>query len=139
MKKRFEVTDHTADIGIIAYGGSLAELMVNSAAGMVSLMMDTASIEESINKTVELSEPDTVTLLVKWLNELLYMFDADRMIFGSFDIVMHGDTRLTAVCGGEKYTPARHRITREIKAATYHNLDIVKEKDGYSARIIFDI
>jgi SHS2 domain-containing protein len=90
-------------------------------------------------KTIELQESDTVALLVKWLNELLYEFEVGRLLFSGFTVVMQGDTRLTAECSGEKYDPARHRIHREVKAATYHNLNIVKGKDGFSATIIFDI
>jgi len=139
MKKQFEVTDHTADIGITAYGGSLDELMSNAALGMVSLMTDSSSIGNSIVKTIELQESDAVALLVKWLNELLYEFEVGHLLFGGFDVVMHGNTALTAQCSGEKYDPARRHIRREVKAATYHDLSIVKEKDGYRASIIFDI
>ena len=139
MEKLFEVTDHTADIGIIAYGNSVGELMANAATGMVSLMTDSLHIDHHTSKTIELQEADSVALLVKWLNELLYEFEVDRLLFSRFDVVMHGDASLTAICRGEKYDPARHRIIREIKAATYHNLNIEKGKDGYSASIIFDI
>jgi SHS2 domain-containing protein len=90
-------------------------------------------------KTIELQESDTVALLVKWLNELLYEFEVNGLFFSGFTVVMQGDTRLTAECKGEKYDPARHRIKREVKAATYHNLNIVKGEDGFSATVIFDI
>jgi SHS2 domain-containing protein len=139
MKKQFEVTDHTADIGITAYGGSLDELMANAAMGMVSLMADSFGIGKGIVKTIELEESDTVALLVKWLNELLYEFEVNHLLFSGFNVVMHGDTRLTAECSGEKYEPVKHRIKREVKAATYHALSIEKGTGGYSASIIFDI
>jgi SHS2 domain-containing protein len=139
MKKQFEVTDHTADIGITAYGCSLDELMANAALGMISLMVDCSSIGKSVKKTIEVQEADSVALLVKWLNELLYEFEVNHLLFNGFSIVIDADHRLKATCSGEKYNQAKHHITREIKAATYHNLGIVRGNYGYSASIIFDI
>jgi SHS2 domain-containing protein len=138
-KKRFEVTDHTADIGITAYGGSLDELMANAAAGMVSLVVDPSTVGDDVIKTIELQDSDSVALLVKWLNELLYEFEVGHVLFSAFNVFVGPQNRLTAICSGENYDPARHRITREVKAATYHNLNIEKGKDGYRASIIFDI
>ena len=139
MEKYFEVIDHTADIGIIAYGNSLADLMSAAAEGMTGLMTDVSCIGSGLERKIELKEADQEALLVKWLNELLYEFEVDRLLFSDFDVRTREGNSLTALCRGEKYDPARHHITREIKAATYHNLKVVKEKDGYSARIIFDI
>lgn len=139
MERKFDVTDHTADIGIAAYGESMAELMANAAYGMVSLMTDSGNIHRKLSKTIELQEVDGVALLVKWLNELLYVFEVEGLLFSSFNIVMHGETSMTAICLGENYDPARHHVEREIKAATYHSLEIAKEMGGYSTRIIFDI
>lgn len=139
MEKQFEVTDHTADIGITAYGASQDELMANAARGMMSLMTDCSSIGGGTSKKVELHGSDEVALLVDWLNELLYIFDVERLLFGNFIIDVSGGNKLVATCTGEKYDPAKHRLKREIKAATYHNLYIVREKGIYSASIIFDI
>lgn len=139
MEKCFEVIDHTADIGIMAYGKTLADMMSAAAEGMTGLMTDISRVGNRLHKKIELQEADGETLLVAWLNELLYQFEVERLLFSSFDVKVQEGNRLTADCRGEKFDPARHRIKREIKAATYHNLKIMKERNGYTARIIFDI
>ena len=139
MDRRFEVTDHTADIGVTAYGKDLAELMANAACGMLSLIVEPHTVNCTLTAKIELEERDDVTLLVEWLNTLLYELDVNRLLFGEFDIVMSGETKLSAICRGEKFDPDKHRLIREVKAATYHNLDITMVKGIYSAAIIFDI
>lgn len=139
MEIHFEVVDHTADIGIVVYGASLEALIAAAAEGMTGLMTDISLISNRLEKRIELQEADGEALLVAMLNELLYQFEVERLLFSSFDVKIKEGNRLTADCRGEKFDPGRHQIKREIKAATYHNLKIIKEKDGYSARIIFDI
>jgi SHS2 domain-containing protein len=139
MQKKFEIIDHTADIGITAYGSDLGELMSNAAGGMVSLIMDPRKIEKKLSRTIELQAADGAALLVRWLNELIYELEVERLIFAEFSLVTEGATKLKAVCWGERIDRERHKLKREIKAATYHNLHILKEKDVYSASVIFDI
>ena len=139
MDLRFKVTDHTADIGITAYGEDLAGLMANAARGMLSLIVDPQTVNSTLTSRIELEEQDNVTLLVVWLNTLLYELDVNRLLFCEFDIVVSGPAKLSAVCRGEKLDLSKHRLIREVKAATYHNLSISEEKGIYSASIIFDI
>ncbi len=139
MDKPFEVFDHTADIGIVAYGSDISELFANAALGLFSLMVDVSDLKEDIEHVVELSADDTESLLVEWLNELIYIFDVERLAFKRFKIEEFTGSSMKARCFGEKVYPQRHKITREIKAATYHMLQISKQDGLYKARIIFDI
>jgi SHS2 domain-containing protein len=139
MEKRFEITDHTADIGITAYGKDLAELVANAACGMLTIIIEPETVNSTLTRKIELEERDEVTLLVSWLNALLYELDVNRLLFREFDIVVSGHTKLSAVCRGERLDLAKHRLKREVKAATYHSLNITSKKGIYSASIIFDI
>lgn len=139
MKKKFEVIDHTADIGIIAYGSDYNELFVNAAMGVVSLMVDADSVEINAHKSIQLEETDIISLLVKWLNEIIYEFEVERILYKDFSVVLKGDSAMQATCYGERYDPKKHILLREIKAATYHDLRIEKFNNLYMARVIFDI
>lgn len=139
MRKNFEVIDHTADIGIIAYGNDYSELLANAARGMVSLMIDTDSIEINASKSIVLADADIIALLVKWLNEIIYEFEVERILYKDFSIVLKGDVALQATCYGERYNPRKHILLREIKAATYHDLHVENFNGIYMAKIIFDI
>jgi SHS2 domain-containing protein len=134
----FEVIDHTADIGIIARGSDLAALFCNAAAGMLSLLTDVDTLRQDTTRGIRLEANDRETLLVAWLNEILYIIYTEKLILCKFDILIDGN-RLAAKCAGQELEPKDHRIGREIKAATYHDLEIVERDGEYSAKIIFDI
>jgi SHS2 domain-containing protein len=138
MPGKFEIIDHTADIGLIIHGDSLQEVFVNAAAGLFSLMTDMDNIKPVIKQQIELSADDMESLLIDWLNELLYLLDANGVVFGKFEILELTNNKLKAVCYGEKID-GRHEIRREIKAATYHMLNLSKEGKGYKAQVIFDL
>jgi len=135
--KRFELIEHTADIGINAHGRTLAEAFANAAYGMFSIMTELENVREVESRRVEVSADDIEGLLFEWLNSLLYYFDVETLIFKRFDIKEFGDTRLTAECHGEKFDAARQNIKIGVKSATYHMLEVDRLKNR--VRVIFDI
>jgi SHS2 domain-containing protein len=86
---------------------------------------------------VEINEDDIEGLLFEWLNSLLYLFDVEMLLFKRFDIMEFRDNHLRAVCYGEKYDPSRHRLKTGVKSATYHMLEVDREKK--QVRVILDI
>ena len=130
--------DHTADIGIIAHGSDPADLFSSAASGMLSLMIDVGTLHGDITKGIVLEARDLETLLVQWLNELLYIIFTEKLVLCEFDILIEMN-RLEARCSGQELDLKDDRFKREIKAATYHDLKIVERDGEYSARIIFDI
>ena len=139
MKKTFEIIDHTADIGIIAYGADIAELFSNAALALFSLITEPKSVEEKLQLNLEVNSEDRDSLLVEWLNELIYLFDAKHILFNRFDIKSLTHNQLKATCYGESFDPIKHKIKMGVKAATYHMLKLDKNGDGCKAQIIFDI
>jgi SHS2 domain-containing protein len=136
-KKRFELIEHTADVGLVAYGETLAEAFANAAYGMFSIIAGLDGVREAEFRRVEISEEDMESLLFEWLNRLLYIFDVEMLLFRRFDIIEFGEGRLLAVCRGEKYDPSRHHLKTGVKSATYHLLTVDREK--HRVRVIFDI
>ena len=139
MKKAFEIIDHTADVGIIAYGADVEELFSNAALALFSLITEPESVEEKLHLDLEVSSEDRDGLLVDWLNELIYLFDAKHILFKRFDIENLTHNQLKATCYGESFDPMKHEIKIGVKAATYHMLRLDKGAGGYKAQIIFDI
>jgi len=138
MGPPYEVIEHTADIGIIVRGRDPAELFCNAASGMLSLLTEVDTLRQDIIQEINLEAGDTETLLVQWLNELLYIMYTEKLVLCKFDVLIDG-TRLAARCAGQKMDLKSHGFRREIKAATYHDLEVVERNGEYSARIIFDI
>ena len=130
--------NHTADVGIIAYGADVKEAFVNAARGLFSLITELDDIEEVVYRDIELTAPDQESLLVEWLNELIYLFDAENIIFKRFDISRLSQTELKARSYGEEVDSSRHRLKTGIKAATYHMLKVEKN-NGSRVQVLFDI
>ena len=138
MEKDFEIIDHTADVGIIAYGADIRQAFANAARAMFSLITELDEVEEIIYRDIELTAPDQESLIVEWLNELIYLFDTENIIFKRFDITQLNSTQLKARSYGEKVNSSKHKLKTGIKAATYHMLRINKG-DGCRIQVLFDI
>lgn len=137
--ERYEEIPHTADIGLKAYGRSQGELFQNAAYGMFDIIADLDELKKSVSVDIELRAGSREELLVAWLDELLYNFYTKGIIFCEFEIIDMGRDRLKARALGRHVGSNRSRLKTEIKAVTFHDLEI-KEKDGvFSVEIIFDV
>jgi SHS2 domain-containing protein len=135
---RFEIIDHTADIGIIAYGRDEKEVFATAAYAMFSLIAELDGVDGMLCREIEVTADDKEALLVAWLNELLYLFDVEHVIFNGFEVMNLEERRLRANAYGEKFDPLRHVLKTQVKAATYHMLKVEKG-NGFRAQIIFDV
>ena len=137
--KKYTLIDHTADIGIKAYGKSLSEAFENAAKGMFDIITDKSDIDSVGQYDIELSADDLEQLLVDFLSELLYLNSAKSLVFGFFKVSLdQKQKKLNAKVFGEKFDFSKHKIGTEIKAVTYHMLEIKKNKK-YSLQVLFDI
>ena len=136
--RKFEYIEHTADIGIRAFGKSLPELFENAALGMAHVFAEPGKATKDETYTVEVEAKDLEELLVNWLNEILYRFNKNKIIPASAKIEHIDNNRLKGTVNGEKYDSSRHNLKREIKSTTYHMLKI-KKKDFWEATVIFDV
>jgi len=138
MEKDFEIVDHTADVGIKAYGTDINQAFANAARALFSLITELDDVEEISHRDIELTAPDEESLLVEWLNELIYLFDTENIVFRRFDITHLSNTQLKARSYGEKVDSSKHSLKTGVKAATYHMLKIDKS-DGCQIQVLFDI
>jgi SHS2 domain-containing protein len=135
----FETFEHTADIGLVARGRTLEELLAHAAEGLVDLMVDPEGLREKIHLEVSVSAQDREALLVSWLNELLYLLDTRRFLPRRCRITQVTDTGLTAELVGDTIDPERHSVRRMVKAATYHGLRVTRADGAWEARVILDL
>ena len=137
--KTYEYIDHTADVGIKAYGKTLSEAFQNAAKGMFNIITDNSEIENIGQYDITLSADDLEQLLVDWLSELLYLHSTKNLVFGFFKIELdEKNKKLSAKIFGEKLNMSKHKAGAEIKAVTYHMLE-VKNKKPYYVKVLFDI
>jgi SHS2 domain-containing protein len=134
----FHFIDHTADVGIVASSPTLEGLFETSAFALAELITSANSLRYRIRRQFRLEEDEIETLLVSWLQELLYVFETEGLIFGQFQVNLH-NSLLEAIAWGEAFDPDIHTVKTEIKAVTYHQLEVVKVGHGWKAQVIFDI
>jgi SHS2 domain-containing protein len=153
--EKFKVLDISGDVGIKAFGKSVKEAFINASFGMYSLITNLNSIKEKKTINVSVESPSLDGLLVSWLNELIFHFDAYGFIGKKINITeftpsltlpprgggMGGGEAysLKASVSGEDFDPERHESKLLIKAATYHKLRIEKIDDTWEIDVIFDI
>jgi SHS2 domain-containing protein len=135
----YEAFDHTADIGLHAYGSTLAELFANAALGMESLMVAPDQVRPLASREITARGHDLVSLLVDWLDKLIFLFDTEFLLVCACEIQAISETQLTASVSGEPYDPQRHELSSAIKAVTWHEAAVERTAAGYKATIIFDI
>lgn len=136
MEPIFHEIEHTADWALRVQGEDLADLFTHAAQGMVALITDPNDlVEPDITRHLELEAPDIETLLVDWLSELTFLYETEGVLFSEFDIAEITPTRLTATIQGRRGVP----VKKEIKAVTYHDLQVQQTPDGHRATVVFDV
>jgi SHS2 domain-containing protein len=136
---KYKMIDHTADLGVIVCGITLKELFSNAAWSLFDIMTDILKIKPINKYKISLTANSTEELLVTWLGELIYLWEVKSMLFCQFQIREISPHKLAGYAIGEPYKPSQHPIYKEIKAATYHQLEVKKENDKWRAQIIFDV
>jgi SHS2 domain-containing protein len=134
-----ELFEHTADLGLRATAPDLDVLFAQMAECLVSAMVeDPGTVRPAQEVRIEVTGADREYLLFDWLKELLLRFETDHMLFRSFEVKVT-DSGLSATARGEAYDPARHVLSHEVKAITYHQLKVEQTQDGWLAEVIVDI
>jgi SHS2 domain-containing protein len=137
--KRFEVLDHTADIGLIVYGEDLKSLFENAGKAFFHLITDLKKVRLRTEKRIKIRKESLERLMVDWLTELLYLHEVENLLFKEFKVESVGEEGLRAKVKGEAFQEGVHVIKTGVKAVTYHQIEVRKEKEGWRAQIIFDL
>ncbi len=138
--KKFKFIDiTTADVAFESYGKDLNELFANSALAMFEVMINTKQIKPKVEKKVKITGNDLQSLMFNWLNNLLLFVDSENLAFSDFKTkVNEKNFTLNAVCKGEKISPREHEVRTGVKACTYHQMKVEKNKI-WKAQVILDI
>jgi len=135
----YETFEHTADLGLRMRAKDLEGLFAEAARALFSVLVaDLETVRPLRGVAVSLEERKRDELLHDWLAELLYRFDAERLLLSEFDVHLTG-SGLTATARGEPIDPTRHQLDTEVKAVTYHGLKVEPTGDGWLAEVIVDI
>lgn len=135
--KKFELLPHLADLKIRAFGKTKKELFLNMLLGMSeSMKPEVRRPEEKTKREIKIKSLDLGTLLVDFLSEALYLSQVNREIYNNVKFKKFTDNEIEGELSGFKI----ERFGEDIKAVTYHGLDIHQKKDdSWEATVLFDI
>ncbi|MGC9395677.1 MAG: archease [Anaerolineae bacterium] len=131
---RWQEVEHTADLALHLWADDLPDLFATAARGMFSLFLkvdDAAPVETT---TLTLAALDVESLLIDWLNELLYLVEVQGVAYTAFEF---GELTSTALMATLRGGPVAAYVAY-IKAATFHDLTVVARPGGYETEIVFD-
>ena len=133
----------TSDLCFVARGDSLPAVFAAAAAALLDATVEAPeTLRETELRRLELSEPDLELLLLRFLNELVYLRDAHALLLRPRELrveVAPGEARLVAELAGERVDPNRHRMASDVKAETAHGLSLVPEGAGFRATVTLDV
>lgn len=138
--QKFEFFDHTADIGIKAYGKTLSEAFENAALAVFEIMTDTSKVKPKEIREIKVDGYDIENLLYRWIESLLVYYDSELLLFSKFDVKIDEiNLILEAKAYGEKFDPNRHERRTVVKAMTYHEMNIQYIDGMYILSFVVDI
>lgn len=139
MEAGYRILDHPADLGVEARGNTLAETLEQAARGLMSVIVDPDSVRPVESRSVVIEAGDRQQLLVRWLTEVLYLYDGLKFVPRDFKIERLSSQVLEAQVRGEPFDRLRHTVRLDVKAITYHQLEVRRRGSGHWLQVFLDI
>lgn len=139
MTKKYRLLDHTADVGIHVFGADSKDLFINAAHALFDLITDIDMLNGLDETNIRVFGEDWPDMMVNWLRELLYLWSGKEVLVKTVDILSLSENELFAKVLADPYDPEHHTIKTEIKAVTYHQIQVSSGPSGWEAKIIFDV
>lgn len=139
---KFEWVEHPSDVGFRAYGRSLEEAFENAALALFEVMVDTSKVKPEHQAELELEAEDEGALLYDWLDRLIYLHDAEGLVFSRFRVELERvakGLRLRGRAWGERFDREKHPERTAVKAMTYHMMEIKREDERFVVQAVVDI
>ena len=134
--ERYVLIDHTADMLVRAFGSTLEECFGNAAYALFDQTVDLSNVGTSESVDIRVTGIDDEDRLFSFLSEMLFIEDADNLILREFDVRFDGDD-VVCTARGERLDRSKHRVRSEVKAVTYHMMQI--DRDTPSVTVLFDV
>ena len=138
MKAHWEHFPHDADVGVRGVGATKEAAFEQAGLALTAVIADPAEVQPLEKIEVRCDAPDDETLLVDWLNELIFAMTTRHLVFGRFVLRIQG-THLEGEAWGEPIDRARHQPAAEPKGATYTSLKVRHHDGEWVAQCIVDV
>ncbi|HLH31917.1 MAG TPA: archease [Terriglobia bacterium] len=136
----FQLLEHTSDVGVLARGATREEALIEACKGLTSILVDPSGFHPLEERYFKAPGTDEAAQVVNWLNEILFFFDTDGMVFVEFVIDSWTAAEITGRARGERFDIDRHEFRTAVKAATYHQFESHSTADGnWEFRVFVDV
>ena len=141
MPRGYEFFEHTADVGALVRGTTLPRLFQNASFALFDLIGDRRTVRPRRRLRVTVQGSSLEDVLVRWLAELLYLNQTGGWAFSSCRVERVDAKRFRArgLVTGEPIDRSRHLPQREVKAITYHQIEVVRGRSAWRVRLVFDV
>ncbi len=141
MKGDFSYTllNHTADLGMTVKSDSCEGLYRNAGMALMDIMILNRSHEHGVKRDILVNGNDLPDLMVKWLSEILYLFEGEHLITTGISVNRLGCNSINSSLNTVAFNSRYHEVLREIKAVTYHKVEVREDSGLWTARVIFDL
>ena len=137
IMKKFKFLEHTADIKFQAFGKSLEEVFENSALALKEVIIEKKIVKEKTTKEIQVKGNDKEALLYRFLEEFLFLIEAENFIISKIKKIKIKDNKLTAEILGDKAN--NYKLNRHVKAITYNSMYVKQEKNFFIAQVVLDV
>jgi SHS2 domain-containing protein len=134
----FREIDHSGDVGIEATGADFVALLENLTQGLFALQYR-GPVGREIERTIEVSSQSHADVVVDWLSEVIALCGARGELYSQVEVGEASEGGARGILRGERFNEAQHQPRFDVKAVTYHKLDVTHDDHGWHARVIFDL
>ena len=134
---KYKFFEHTADAKFQAYGKTLEEAFANAARAMFAIMTDVKKIKPKIKKEIQVKGIDQKQLLYNFLEEFLFLIDTKSLLLSKVEEIKIKNNELKAVALFDKAD--NYETQGDVKAVTYQEMEIKKEKGRFVVQVVVDI
>ncbi len=135
----YRLIDHTADLGILVNGTSLEKLFENAGKALLEQLVRIKKSSKKTALSISLSGADLEDLMVNWLSEILYLFNGENLVAEDISVKSIRWNNISSTLNVIPFNTDKHVLIREIKAVTYHQIEVKKSNDLWITRVIFDL
>jgi SHS2 domain-containing protein len=139
MPNTYTLLNHTADLKIRVNGTDPADLFKNAGLALFDQITMPDRLEPRDEVELSVAGDDRADLMVNFLRELLYLWTGKEQLVKTIDIAQISATTVSARVSMERYQPERHEIIHEIKAITYHQIEVSRTAEDWQAMVVFDV